>query len=125
MWEGSDRRNSVRADFVTRIKITKKSNNEDVFSVTKNIGTGGICAVANKDLGVFSEVTVEIGMKDDAYDPVICSGRVAWVIKSPNKDKFGHDLYDIGIEFTNLTGKCLERVKKIIEEWRLKAESSG
>lgn len=124
MFEGSERRGTVRADFISKIKITRKDTNEDTFCFTKNIGIGGICAAVNKDLGIFSEVTLEISLKEETFDPVVCQGRVVWVIKRSEKDKFGQDVYDTGFEFINISKKCQERINKLIEQWRAKTEFS-
>ncbi len=122
---GSERRQFSRADYVAKIKITRKGTNEDTFSFTKNIGTGGICATMNKDLGVFSEVTIEINLKEGIFDPIICEGKVVWVIKKAQKDKFGQDSYDTGIEFDNISRESQEQIEKVVQTWRSQRESLG
>ncbi len=110
-----EKRQFARADYIAQIKITKKSTNEDYLSATKNIGLGGICVALNKDIGVFNEVILEVHLKDRLHDPFICEGRVVWVIKRPEKDHLGQDIFDTGVEFINMTDDCKERINSIVK----------
>ncbi len=107
MWNGIDRRRFPRADYPCLIRL-KKKNSPEVFSThTENIGIGGICVSLEKDIGRFSEVTVELDLLD-GKGLIVSDGITVWIIKSSIK-------YDTGIEFKDLKDEDRARINIIIE----------
>ncbi len=124
-WQGQERRSYARAPFVCRVKIIKKESGEEFYSSTRNIGAGGVCVVLVKDIGLFSEVNLEIGLKDEKNIPIACEGRIVWIIKEQNKDGGDQESYDTGIEFLKLKQEDRARISKAVQEWLMKKGTLG
>ncbi|MEW6008316.1 MAG: PilZ domain-containing protein [Candidatus Omnitrophota bacterium] len=115
MWDGINRRRFPRADYPCLIKIRKKKGKETLAAKTENLGCGGICAILEKDLGLFSSVDIELDLQDGAA-PIKAEGTVVWVVRRHEikKDRAGY--FDTGIEFKDLDSKNIERIEKIVDK---------
>ena len=110
MWQGINRRRFPRADYPCRVIIYKKEYQEEFDTHTKNIGTGGICVILNKDLKGSSEVELVLHLKD-GQPPVKCHGRIVWAVEK------GESRFDTGIAFSDLKDIYRLRIAKIVDEW--------
>jgi hypothetical protein len=116
-WAGSDRRNHVRASIAATVKITKKSTLEEQLASVRNIGVGGICISLAKDIGLFSEVALEIKFKEGQKAAVHCDGKVVWLIKEAGAAQLG---FDAGIEFVKLKEEEKQRIVEVVQQWSQK-----
>jgi c-di-GMP-binding flagellar brake protein YcgR len=113
MWGGINRRKFPRANYPCVLAVTRKDQQDTLSTQTENIGLGGICVILPRDLGIFAPVEIRLDLLDG--QPVIESdGTVAWVIVSKGEKK--SELFDTGLEFTNLKRKDAIRISSIVEK---------
>lgn len=113
MWNGINRRKFPRANYPCVITVKRKDHPDILSAQTENIGTGGICVILPKDLGIFAPVEINLDLLDDQPN-VECDGTVAWVIASKEDKKT--QSFDTGLEFTNLKRKDAVRINNIVEK---------
>ena len=79
---------------------------------TENISAGGLRVILDKKLAINTplRIELELGLKD-----IKCKGRVVWVteIKSPGAEKA--NLFDTGIEFTQIESQDKKFLVELIE----------
>lgn len=115
MWRGIDRRKFPRADYQCLITISKKGTERHFLTHTENIGVGGICVVLDEDLGLFSEVDIELMLKDEDL-PIKCRGNIVWVIKRTEiKNRKPLTRFDTGVEFIDIKETDRARIEKIVD----------
>ena len=113
MWSGINRRKFPRANYPCVLSVMRKDQQDTLSTQTENIGLGGICVILPRDLGIFAPVEIRLDLLDG--QPVIESdGTVAWVIVSKGEKK--SELFDTGLEFTNLKRKDAIRISSIVEK---------
>lgn len=115
MWDGINRRRFPRADYPCRIKIRDKKGKTILVARTDNVGCGGICAVLEKNLGLFSNVDLELDLEDGS-SPIGAEGMVVWVVKRHEIKKEEAGNFDTGIEFKNLDAAGVTRIEAIVEK---------
>ncbi|MBU2540280.1 MAG: PilZ domain-containing protein [Candidatus Omnitrophica bacterium] len=115
MWDGINRRRFPRADYPCQIKISKKKGKETLVSNTENVGCGGICTVLEKGLGLFSDVSLELDIKD-SQPPIKTVGTVVWVVRRHEIKKERPGFFDTGIEFKKLDAKDVARIEAIVNK---------
>ncbi len=111
MWNGINRRKFPRAQYPCKIMVKKKDSSEMVSADTENIGTGGLCVLIPKDLGIFAPVEIHLDLQD-TRPVIICDGTIVWIVKRTNEQKH----FDTGIEFTNLKREDSERINFVVEK---------
>jgi hypothetical protein len=121
MWDGINRRRFPRADYPCRFKVRQKKGKELLEARTENIGCGGICAIIGKNLGLFSDVELEVDLQDN-LPPIKAEGTVVWVVRRHEikKDRAGY--FDTGVEFKNLDEKSISRIEAIVNKCLQKDE---
>ncbi len=113
-WQGMDKRKFPRANYRCLLRVKRESRVDVLETYTENIGVGGICVVVDKELDLFSKVSLEIVLGEDK-DPVFCEGKIVWVVKKSPLQSGGIYEYDTGIEFVNLPEKYEHMMTSIIE----------
>ncbi|MCD6539301.1 MAG: PilZ domain-containing protein [Candidatus Omnitrophica bacterium] len=86
---------------------------DKVYSLhTENISAGGLRVILEKKLAINTPLSIELGL---GLKDIKCKGRVVWVIdiKSPPIEKA--DLFDTGIEFTQIEPQDRETLRELIE----------
>lgn len=114
MWEGINQRKFPRVAYKCHIRIFKDGREDDLNTITENIGVGGICVVLNKQLGLFDNVSLEVFLDDDSK--VECGGTVVWVVKNHPKVESDETTYDIGVEFTDMPEGDKAKITQKVEE---------
>lgn len=112
MWDGINRRKFPRANYPCRITVRRKDHPDSLSAHTENIGTGGICVMLPKDLGIFAPVEIKLDLLD-GHPSIECDGTIVWIVeKKQEKNK----TFDTGIEFTNLVRADWSRINNIVEK---------
>jgi len=114
MWGGINRRKFPRANYPCVLSVRRKDQKDMASTQTENIGLGGICVILSKDLGIFAPVEIRLDLLD-GESVIECDGTVAWVIAS-KEEKKKTELFDTGLEFTNLKRKDAIRINSIVEK---------
>lgn len=114
MWDGLNKRRFPRANFPCLIRVRKKGSRRAFSTHTENIGAGGICVILEKDLGLFSPVELEIGLRDN-LPQLECGGSIVWVVQRAEYEKRKPNHYDTGIEFVNLKEEDRMRIDTIVD----------
>jgi len=115
MWDGINRRRFPRADYPCRIKVHKKKGKDTLDSHTENIGCGGFCTVLEKNLGLFSEINVELDLQDGS-PPIKTTGTVVWVVRRHEIKKDRPGQFDTGVEFKKLNAADIARIENIVKK---------
>ena len=88
---------------------------------TENISCGGVCFVLPYVLKLYTEVNLEINLRDDK-PPIKSQGRVVWCLKNPPSPSFARGVFFVGVEFVELPEADKGRIKTIINvsegEWK-------
>ena len=113
-WEGMNQRKFPRVSYKCLIRVARDGREEEIDTFTENIGAGGICVVLDRDLGLFSEVSLEMYLGDYAK-AVTCRGTVVWIVKRRPTDKTEMERYDTGIEFQNMKEEDKERLAQLVQ----------
>ena len=70
----------------------------------------------DKDIGRFSEVDIELTLKDEK-PPVRCRGSAVWIVKRNIIENLKPSVkFDTGIEFGNLMEEDRKRIEKIVAD---------
>lgn len=115
MWDGINRRRFPRADYPCLIRVKNRANRDPVEARTENIGAGGVFAVLEKNLGLFSEVEIDIDLQDN-QPPVKAAATVVWALRRPEVKKDRPGYFDTGLEFKNLDAQSIARIEKIVDK---------
>ena len=116
MWEGINKRKFPRANYRCLLAIGREQSLRYLLTHTENIGVGGICAILDDHLPVFSRVDIELALKDERA-PVQCAGNVVWGVKNRSfKNSRQITRFDTGIEFIDLKTSDRERIEKIVSK---------
>lgn len=114
MWSGINRRKFPRAEYPCKITVKRKDQDKSnsLSTKTENIGTGGICVILAKDLGIFAPVEIQLDLLD-SQSLIECEGTIVWLV-AKKQDK--EATFDTGIEFTNLKRKDVDRIDVLVEK---------
>ena len=124
-WEGLNRRQFPRVNYPCLVVIRNSeemdADEEDksstILTHTDNIGVGGVCVVLKQNLKMFSSVELELDLLD-LEDHIRCLGKVVWNVPKAGEGsrevKEKNKLYDIGIEFVDISKENQMRLEKII-----------
>lgn len=108
-----ERRRFPRVTYPCKIIVSTTGEKEEFSLHTENISSGGVRVILQKEPEINQQVDLEIviGKKH-----IKTKGRIVWVIdvKTPGESK--PDLYDVGIEFTQLTVEDKEFLGKLIDQ---------
>jgi c-di-GMP-binding flagellar brake protein YcgR len=108
-----ERRRFPRVTYPCKIIVSTGREKEEFSLHTENISSGGVRIILQKEPEINQQVDLDIviGKKH-----IKTRGRIVWVIdiKTPGEGK--PDLFDVGIEFTQLTVGDREFLGKLIEQ---------
>lgn len=93
--EGKERRHFVRAEFPCKITVYTPTQHV-LHANTENIGAGGLRVFLEEQLEISSIVGLEIYLDKV---PLICQGRIVWVIDKVRRSPNDVPRCDTGIEF--------------------------
>jgi Tfp pilus assembly protein PilZ len=97
------------------IKISCEGQEVEAFLThTENVGVGGVGIIVKKEIKLFTDVEIEIDLLD-VDDHVKAMGKVVWVVRRKGVEEVKPMFYDIGIEFSNMSGKDKEHLKETID----------
>jgi len=115
MWQGIDRRRFPRANYQCMVTVRKKGSPHTFRTQTENLGAGGVCVVLDNRLEIFSTVDLIITL-ENCTPPVKCMGTVVWTVKKRDPKKVKPQLYDIGVEFSNIVPDDRVKIDKLVEK---------
>lgn len=116
MWSGIDRRRFPRVEFPCKVIIHKKQGIEKHLIHTDNVSVGGICAILEKDLGLFSCVDLEINLSEEGSSDIIkVPAKIVWIVKRTSEGKSAHH-FDTGFEFNGLKKEDQKKIEKAIKK---------
>jgi Tfp pilus assembly protein PilZ len=113
IWEGINKRKFPRVSYKCLIRVSEEGVEDTIETFTENIGSGGICVVLEKRLGLFEKVSMCIFIEEGA-NPIECRGSVVWVVKSNSSVRSEVDLYDTGIEFQDIKAEDRKRISTLV-----------
>ena len=99
-----EKRRFVRVDLSCKIVVYAPAKHE-ILTHTENIGEGGVKVVIDEKLETLSIVGLELYL---AEEPIVCQGRVVWVLEQQNR-------FDTGIEFYDIKNPDDKIIKNFIE----------
>jgi len=111
-----EKREFVRLDM--NVKVDWKRIGEtfgptaEFTNETKNISAGGICLVVNEKLGAGEEL--QIGMELPSGKIIDVKGRVVWISEYEIFGREHEKIYDVGIEFMNISKKEREEINEFV-----------
>lgn len=115
MWDGINRRRFPRADYPCRIRVKNKGGRDVVDARTENVGAGGVFAVLEMNLGLFSEVEIELDLQD-GLSPLRATATVVWSLRRPEAKRDRPGYFDTGLEFKNLDTAGIARIEAIVDK---------
>jgi len=120
-WQGQEKRRFARVIFPCYIVITPPSNSvsQTLVSHVENLSEGGVGVVVEKELELLSKAKLTLLSEKDKI--LECTGTVVWVKKKEDhaqgifhlKEK--PLLFNVGIEFTEISDSAKQRIKELIE----------
>ena len=117
--EGIDRRKFPRVMYPCTVKVISSSGPPDaILTHTENIGQGGIGISIKNEIKLFALVKLEVdllGIDEHIYP----KGKVAWSVRRKAIEKIKPLFYDIGIEFTEISQRdqdCLRKTLQLLIE---------
>ncbi len=108
-WDGSNRRHFPRIQYPCLVKLTAGARQDAFLTHTENIGVGGICIIARKEIPPSTPVQVEVDLLEET-NHLFARGRVAWAIQRPSMEAVKPLFYDVGIGFEGLAAKDKARL---------------
>ena len=110
-WDTSERRKFVRVRFPCEIALDTMGNNV-IFAHTENISAGGIRVILKKRIE--PAAILSLTLHKIAVQPILCKGRVMWVFTRKHDSDKEISLFDIGIEFHEISEDDIWRIKSFI-----------
>lgn len=95
-----DRRRIPRVGFRTRVEINLLHPPSRLEANSVNLSEGGICVRSQESLEISSRVRMRL-FPTEAKRPLMCAGRVAWVVQRLDLRDIPPFLYDVGLEFVD------------------------
>jgi Tfp pilus assembly protein PilZ len=115
-WQGGvDKRMFPRVNYPCVVRIREKGSAQAFNTETENIGCGGVCVMLPKNIGMFSNVEMEIEVTDEKRK-IHCDGTVVWIVRRGDIKKDKPESFDTGIEFTNLKEEDNSIIDKVVRE---------
>ncbi len=112
IWNGAERRRFVRVVYLCKVKLI--ANSRMLFSHTENIGEGGVKIVLREKLEPDTLVELHIMMENNRI--VKCKGKIRWAMKKAESRDKQPELFDVGVEFTEIDKADRLYIKMIVEK---------
>ncbi len=114
-WDGLNRRKFPRVNYPSLIIIRHAHGEPEVILThTENIGVGGVCVIAKKNIPMFSSVEMEIDLLDTG-NHIKCQGKVVWSVRRKLAETSKPLFYDLGIEFLEISAGEHKRLEEIVQ----------
>ena len=114
-WEGLDRRKFPRVMYPCLVKvISSNGKQEAILTHTENIGLGGLCVTLKNEIKLFTNVEMEVDMLD-LSEHIKPKGKVVWSVRRKPIEQIKPMFFDIGIEFTEIAKRDLERLRENLQ----------
>ena len=110
-WGFKERRKFPRARFTCKIVVSLSPHS--VIAQTKNISAGGIRISMAEMVNPADIIDLELFLKKD--NPIRCKGRVVWATEVMNPMENIASMYDVGIEFLDISDQDREYIKNMVE----------
>ena len=115
IWEGVDKREFPRVSYRCLIKVKDHGRDETFETHTENIGAGGLCVVLSKEFDLFKTASIELFVEENG-DPISCKGTIVWVIRRRDTNGPKDFIYDIGVEFTDISEENRQRIENLVND---------
>ncbi|MCM8786927.1 MAG: PilZ domain-containing protein [Candidatus Omnitrophica bacterium] len=112
-WEGIEKRRFVRANYPCRV-IIYAPQTHTIFTHTENIGGGGIRVIIEEKLNIGEMVGLELYLFEEK-EPILCKGRVVWVVEKESRYRKNLFFFDTGLEFSEISDADKEIIKRLVE----------
>lgn len=112
-FSGIEKRRFVRAKYPCHI-IIYAPKEHTIYTHTEDIGGGGVRVVIEERLVISSLVGLELYIERDTK-PIVCKGRVVWVVERESVYRKGFIFFDTGIEFVDINESDRETIIDIVE----------
>ncbi len=112
MWDQAERRKAPRVNFPCRIILSPELSQEALSLHTENISLGGLRVISDKKLSVNMVVSLELFAE---LSPIACKGRIAWVQQMHPTASDKALLFDVGVEFTDMTEQNQKRLRVFLD----------
>jgi len=116
-WKGLNKRQFPRIKYPCLIVLRNDDDNDrnnTVLTHTDNVGVGGVCVVLKQAIKTFGIVEVELDLLD-LGNHICCNGKVVWNVERKGGDKKDPQVFDVGIEFSDIKKEDKQRLKEVIE----------
>jgi c-di-GMP-binding flagellar brake protein YcgR len=110
-WNGVEKRRFVRANFPCKILVYTPQE-RTISTHTENIGAGGVRVLIEERMEISSIVGLEIYL---AQEPIICKGKVVWMVEKKSCYRRDFIFYDTGIEFVDMKEEDRKVIKNCVE----------
>ena len=115
MWDGMDRRKSVRAQYPCLITLRRNTaSRQDVLTHTEDLSVLGVRASVKERMELTAEVDLEIDLLDTLPN-IIARGNITWIKKITQDEDDEAVRYDIGIQFSQLKDEDRQRIQHVID----------
>jgi len=87
---------------------------QQILTHTENIGQGGLCVTLKNEIKLFTPVELEVdllGIDEHIYP----KGKVVWNVRRKSVEKIKPMFYDIGIEFTEISKRGQDCLRKTLQ----------
>ncbi|MBU1122687.1 MAG: PilZ domain-containing protein [Candidatus Omnitrophota bacterium] len=111
-WNKKERRQFIRAHFPCELAVNTSEKNT-IQTQTENISAGGIRVFTDKKLEPSTIISVII--HGISAKSIICKGRIMWAFERKHPQNESQILFDIGIEFHQITEDIIFKITKLIE----------
>lgn len=110
-WGFKERRKFPRATFPCKIVV--QFSNRQLVSQTKNISAGGLRVSLEERIERYETVDLELFLKKES--PIKCKGRITWVIEIINPMENCPTMFDVGVEFMDISDTDREYIKEMVD----------
>ncbi|MFA7131637.1 MAG: PilZ domain-containing protein [Bacilli bacterium] len=110
-WDVSEKRRFVRAQYPCKI-VVHFPKELLICTHTENIGAGGLRVIIEECLEVITTVDLEIYLQEE---PILCKGRVVWVVEKNSAYRDGYTFFDTGIEFSQIREEDRNIINSFVE----------
>jgi len=108
-----ERRKFPRVTYPCKVVLSTGEEKEEFALHTENISSGGVRMILQTKAEINDSVDLDVVIGEKH---IKSKGRVVWVLDVTTPGSEGPNLFDTGIEFTQLTAEDREFLGKLIEQ---------
>lgn len=113
-----EKREFIRQDLNVKVDLKKIIETSIVLGefsdVSKNISAGGLCLVVSEKLKIGDKL--QIGMELPSKK-INAKGRVIWISELEINGRGYEEVYNLGVEFTEICDEDREEINKLVLEY--------